>query len=73
MPWAGPRVTVLDGDAAGGKAASVNAGVRAATGEVLVFTDTQQRFEPEAIDALVASLQSHPRGDGGRRCAAPAG
>ncbi|MCC7054114.1 MAG: glycosyltransferase [Gemmatimonadaceae bacterium] len=58
---AGARVTVIDGDPGGGKASSVNAGVRSATGEVLVFTDTQQRFEPGAVMALVAALAADPR------------
>lgn len=49
-----PRVTVLVGDAPGGKAAALNAGVRSATGELLVFADTAQRFEPDAISELVA-------------------
>ncbi len=58
---AGDRVQVVRGDAPGGKAASVNAGVRASTGEVLVFTDTQQRFESAAISALVTTLLSDAR------------
>jgi cellulose synthase/poly-beta-1,6-N-acetylglucosamine synthase-like glycosyltransferase len=57
------RVRVVTGDEPGGKAAALNAGVRAASGEVLVFTDTQQRFEPDAIGALVAALQADPRRD----------
>ena len=40
----GPRVTVLVGDAPGGKASSLNAAVRVARHELLVFTDTAQRF-----------------------------
>ena len=51
-----PQVNVVCGDAPGGKAASLNAGVRAATGEILVFADTAQRFEQDAIPALVAAL-----------------
>jgi cellulose synthase/poly-beta-1,6-N-acetylglucosamine synthase-like glycosyltransferase len=34
----------------------LNAAVNAARGEVLVFTDTFQRFEPDAIEHLVAAL-----------------
>lgn len=49
-------VRVVRGDAPGGKSATLNAGARAATGDVLVFTDTAQRFEPGAIEALVAEL-----------------
>jgi cellulose synthase/poly-beta-1,6-N-acetylglucosamine synthase-like glycosyltransferase len=51
-----PRVTVVPGDAPGGKAATLNAAVRAARNEVLVFADTAQRFDRDAIPALVAEL-----------------
>jgi cellulose synthase/poly-beta-1,6-N-acetylglucosamine synthase-like glycosyltransferase len=50
------RVTVVCGDAPGGKAATLNAGVRAARGELLVFTDTGQRFHRDAVARLVAAL-----------------
>lgn len=49
--------TVVLGDEPGGKAATLNAAVRASRGEVLVFGDTHQRFEPEAIAELVASFR----------------
>jgi len=52
-----PRVTVVRGDAPGGKAAALNAGVRAARGDVLVFTDAHQQFAPDAIGHLVAALR----------------
>jgi cellulose synthase/poly-beta-1,6-N-acetylglucosamine synthase-like glycosyltransferase len=52
-----PRVTVIVGDAPGGKAASLNAAVRHGRHELLVFTDTAQRFEHDAIPALVSQLQ----------------
>lgn len=55
------RVQVVTGDAPGGKAATVNAGVRASPGQVLVFTDTQQRFDVTAISALVTALLADPR------------
>ena len=57
-----PRVTVVAGDAPGGKTATLNAGVRAATGELLVFTDTAQRFEPHAIARLVDCLADERMG-----------
>jgi len=50
-----PRVRVVDGDAPGGKAAALNAGVRAARGEVIVFADSGQRFGREAVGLLVAA------------------
>jgi cellulose synthase/poly-beta-1,6-N-acetylglucosamine synthase-like glycosyltransferase len=56
-----PRLRVVTGDQPGGKSATLNAAVRAATGELLVFTDTHQRFEPDAIPALVAALGADPR------------
>ena len=49
-------VKVVNGDPEGGKAANLNAGVRAATGDVLVFADSYQRFEPSAIRHLVSGL-----------------
>ena len=50
------RARVVAGDVPGGKAATLNAGVRAARNPVLVFADTQQRFERASIPALVAGL-----------------
>jgi cellulose synthase/poly-beta-1,6-N-acetylglucosamine synthase-like glycosyltransferase len=44
------------GDAPGGKAATLNAAVREAAGEVLVFTDTGQTFDRMAIRRLVDAL-----------------
>jgi cellulose synthase/poly-beta-1,6-N-acetylglucosamine synthase-like glycosyltransferase len=52
-----PTVRVVEGDAPGGKSATLNAGVRAARNEILVFADTAQRFNPGAIRALVSHLQ----------------
>lgn len=48
----GGRVLVVMGDEPGGKAATLNAGVRAARGEVLVFADSSQHFEPAAIGIM---------------------
>ena len=50
------RVRVVTGDAPGGKSAALNAGVRAARGEVLVFTDTHQRFASNTIPLLSGAL-----------------
>jgi cellulose synthase/poly-beta-1,6-N-acetylglucosamine synthase-like glycosyltransferase len=50
------RVHVVSGDSPGGKAASLNAAARAATGDVLVFADTAQRFDTDAIGELVRAL-----------------
>ncbi len=50
------RVLVVAADAPGGKASALNAGVRAATGRILVFTDTEQRFARDAIPRLAAAL-----------------
>jgi biofilm PGA synthesis N-glycosyltransferase PgaC len=52
----GDRATVVLGDAPGGKATTLNAGVRAATGELLVFADSQQLFDVDAIPLLVDYL-----------------
>ncbi|MDZ7631453.1 MAG: glycosyltransferase [Gemmatimonadaceae bacterium] len=54
-------VLVVASDAEGGKAAGLNAAVRRATGDVLVFSDSQQRFAPDAIRVMVARLTSDPR------------
>ena len=52
-----PRVTVVLGDPSGGKAATLNAAVRAAHHDILVFTDTAQRFARDAIPRLVEQLR----------------
>lgn len=51
-----PRVTAVLGDEPGGKAPTLNAAVRAARGDILVFTDTHQRFEADTIRHLVVAL-----------------
>jgi len=51
-----PSVRVVDGDPEGGKAATLNAAVRASSAEILVFTDTAQSFRPDVISKLVESL-----------------
>jgi len=54
--WSGAeaeRIQVVRGDEPGGKAAALNAGVRAARGDVLVFADSGQRFGPNAVALLV--------------------
>jgi len=50
------QAEVVRGDAPGGKAAGLNAGVRAATGTVLLFADSQQTFSTGAIRQLVQVL-----------------
>ncbi|MDQ6611462.1 MAG: glycosyltransferase, partial [Gemmatimonadota bacterium] len=52
------RVRVIVGDAPGGKAVALNAGVRAATGEVLVLADAQQRYDVRTIPELVLALEN---------------
>ena len=52
----GPRVRVVRGDTPGGKAATLNAAARVATGEVLVFGDSYQDFHPDAIGLLVTGV-----------------
>jgi cellulose synthase/poly-beta-1,6-N-acetylglucosamine synthase-like glycosyltransferase len=55
------RVTIVRADAGVGKVAGLNAAVRAATGDVLVFSDTQQRFAMDAIRRLVSQLVADER------------
>lgn len=50
------RVRIVVADVAGGKWANLNAGVTHATGEILVFADTAQRFERGTISALVSAF-----------------
>ncbi|MCC6242220.1 MAG: glycosyltransferase [Gemmatimonadaceae bacterium] len=50
------RVAVASGDDPGGKAATLNAGVRSARGDILVLADVAQDFDRETIPALVAAL-----------------
>lgn len=52
--------TVVAGDAPGGKASALNAGVRSATTDILVFADTAQHFAPGTIRALVSELETGP-------------
>jgi cellulose synthase/poly-beta-1,6-N-acetylglucosamine synthase-like glycosyltransferase len=54
----GRTVTLVPGDPPGGKAVTLNAAVRAASGEVLVFADTMQRFAPDAITQLAVALEN---------------
>jgi len=51
------RVRVVLGDAPGGKASTLNAGVRAANGDILVMADAAQRFDAQTIPQLVAALE----------------
>ncbi|HEX9565333.1 MAG TPA: glycosyltransferase [Gemmatimonadaceae bacterium] len=58
---------VVPGDRPGGKAATLNAGVRAAAGcDALVFADVGQEFSPDAIRRLVLALESGLEGVTGR-------
>src|SRR5213078_2273195 len=57
LPAPRQAVRFVPGDEPGGKAATLNAGVRAASGDIIVFTDTSQRFHPAAIGALVDAVR----------------
>lgn len=61
VPETGLKVQIISGDLPGGKAAALNAGVRAATGEIIVFTDTGQRFGADTIHRLATRLASDPQ------------
>ncbi len=50
-----PGLTVVEGGHRG-KAAAINRGVAAATGDVLVFCDARQRVDPDALRALLEDL-----------------
>jgi biofilm PGA synthesis N-glycosyltransferase PgaC len=51
------RVRVVIGDLPGGKASTLNAGVRAATGDIMVMADVAQRFDAQTIPELVTALE----------------
>lgn len=53
----GAAVATVAADAPGGKACALNAGVRAAAADVLVFADTAQRFDARTIPELVAAIE----------------
>lgn len=61
LAFADPRVTVVTGDAPGGKCPALNAAVRAAGGEVLLFSDARQRFAPSVARRLVGALRDDAR------------
>ena len=50
------RAVVIVGDKPGGKACTLNAGVRCANGEIIVFADTAQNFDARTIPELVRCL-----------------
>jgi cellulose synthase/poly-beta-1,6-N-acetylglucosamine synthase-like glycosyltransferase len=54
----GDRARVVRGDLPGGKAAGLNAGVRAADAELVVLADSQQTFNREAISLIVRAMQN---------------
>jgi cellulose synthase/poly-beta-1,6-N-acetylglucosamine synthase-like glycosyltransferase len=51
----GPQVTLIELPA-GGKPMALNAGVDAASGDILVFADARQRFSREALLEIVANF-----------------
>ena len=57
-----PNVKVVRGDSPGGKAATLNAAVRSAQHDLLLFTDAHQCFEPNAITRLVAVFEDEKVG-----------
>ena len=54
----GDNVRVIIGDEPGGKAMGVNAAMRHATGDVVVFADSFQTFIPDTIPRLAGALQA---------------
>jgi cellulose synthase/poly-beta-1,6-N-acetylglucosamine synthase-like glycosyltransferase len=51
-----PRVVVVEGRRARGKAVALNRGVAQARGEVIVFCDARQRVAPDALRHLTSAL-----------------
>jgi cellulose synthase/poly-beta-1,6-N-acetylglucosamine synthase-like glycosyltransferase len=54
----GSSVQVVRGDAPGGKAAGLNAGIRAARHDLVMLADSWQTFRPDAVARLVDTLRS---------------
>lgn len=71
--FAPARVSVVRGDGPGGKAAALNAGLRAATGDIVVFADAGQRFAPDAIGLLVDEVRREGVGAASGRLELPTG
>ena len=59
-PFDAPQVRVVRHQGPDGKPGALNAGVAAATGDILVFADTHQRFRSDAVAVLVRSLLAEP-------------
>ena len=57
-----PRVRAVLGDAPGGKAAALNAAVREARGDLLVFADAAQSFSEDSVARLVSALSDERYG-----------
>jgi biofilm PGA synthesis N-glycosyltransferase PgaC len=53
---ASERVRVFGYEERRGKSAALNLGVERAAGEIIVFADARQRFEPDAIRQMVANF-----------------
>lgn len=51
-----PQITFISLPERSGKPSALNAGVAAAAGQILVFSDTRQLFNPEAITELVLNF-----------------
>lgn len=54
--WAGERRRALVCEEHEGKAAALNRGIKAASGEIVIFTDARQLIAPDAVDHLVANF-----------------
>ncbi len=55
LAWFGQRIRVIELPRSG-KPVALNAGVAAATGEIVVFADARQRFAEDAVRELVANF-----------------
>lgn len=62
--------TVIAGDPPGGKAVTLNAGVRHATQEVVIFADSAQAFLPGTLASLIRTIKSEGIGAATGRYAA---
>lgn len=51
-----PGLRLISHEANRGKPAALNAGLEAASGEFIVFTDSRQLFEPDAVTELISNF-----------------
>ncbi len=57
-----PNLKLLERPVSSGKAACINEALQQAQGEIIIFTDARQVFEPQTISELIANFADHSVG-----------